>query len=144
METATQTTETSLKALWEKAEKEAENSLAKISLLKKFKPENGLTIIQQPGFFPLSTLERVCRCIGKVIFLKFEEVNEIFLYNAHNYSFVLARNGSKEHGDYEQKQKISGGSNSEEILDIGEFRIANTKDDDILRYADFSLFRIKD
>ncbi len=126
-----------------KSQKEsASDVFNKNEYLERVTPKNGLGIYKYPSGTPLAVIEKVYRAISSKNNLN--GFNYLPIKTSHGFLFHLVRNESADHSFFEKKEKISGGINSDEVQDIGEFRIAEIINGDIEDYADFSLYKTKD
>lgn len=145
MDTVTVTQEKQVRDIdqfWKDARLRVSEAIEKIELLESFRPKNKLTIYKYPNSFPLSILKKICQSLEKE--KGFDGLEKVVIDAGEEHKFILARNGSEIHSQYEKKQWETGGIQSLEIDDLGEFRVVEVEFGIITRGADFSLFCVKD
>lgn len=127
-----------LRKFWSTELKNAQQASIKISLLEKFKSKD-VTIIKYPSGVPLAMIKQVMKCIEESD-LSYNDLNFCTLNVGHGKEIHFVKNETPKHGKYEERQKNTGGLNSEIINDIGDFRIAQIDSGIIMNAADFTLY----
>lgn len=127
---------------YDKLLENAEDIRSKVNHLRNTIPENGLAVARYPSGTPLSVLQKVTKALEKKLGLA--GFHYIEMEASHHYAFHLAKNGSSDHSKFELNQNRTGGINSREIEDLGDFLIVQVENGVIMEGADFSLYKTKD
>lgn len=142
---STQTTEMTGKNIhnfYKKLLENAEDIRNKVNHLKDTIPTNGLAVARYPSGTPLAVLQKVTKALeGKIGLSGFHYIE---MEATHHSAFHLAKNGSADHKKFELTQSRTGGINSKEIEDLGDFLIVQVEEGVIRDGADFSLYKTRD
>lgn len=145
MEAATKETETknlNVLAYYKKQKESANDVVKKNEYLISSTPKNGLGILNYPSGTPLVVIEKVNKSLfGKETLSGF---NSVQIKTTHGVLFHLVRTGSSDHSLFEKRQQLTGGINSEEIQDLGDFRIIQIENWIAVDGGDFSLYKTEE
>ena len=85
-ETAVFSKKTNLKEYWHNVEEGLKDSGKKVQMIKNFKAANGLSVIQYPVGIPITTLEKVCKCIENANLESFDKLVKMSIDVGHEKS----------------------------------------------------------
>lgn len=93
----------------------------KLQLLSEFRNQD-YVITDYSASLTLLTLKNVCECLKKHS-QKFDDFIGAVMPIGHGKEIHIVRNNTVKHGNYETKEKETGGLDSHQINDLGEIRI---------------------
>lgn len=131
-----------LRRRYAKLKQSVSDVLKKIEYLESVAPDNGLAVTGYPAGTSLDLLKKVATSLKDRD--SFDGLHYTQIPTSHQTLFHLVRNSSPMHDSFEKKQAQTGGINSMEICDLGDFRIVRVVNGEEVEGIDFSLYKTDD
>lgn len=112
----------------------------KIKYLRASKPSTGLAIARYPSGTVLAVLQRVNRRMKD----EHLETDYYFMKAAHGAAFLLVKKGTDQYAKCVDAKANTGGINSTDVVDLGEFLIVQVEEGSIIEGDAFSLYKVAD